>query len=54
LRILASVHAVGSGELESWGEIGVADPGAWSVVGSVARWGEIRVIDLGVWSAIGA
>ena len=50
-RILASVRAMGSGELESRGEIGVTDPGAWSAVASVAGWGEIGVADLGVFGA---
>ena len=52
--ILASMRAAGSGESESRGEIGVADPGAWSAVGSVAGWGEIGVADPGVWSTVGS
>ena len=48
--MLASMHAMGSSELESWGEIGVVDPDVWSIVGSVAGWGEIGVANLGFWS----
>jgi len=49
--ILASMRAMGSGESESWGEIGIADLGFWSAVRSVAGWGEIRVVDPGVLGA---
>ena len=42
------------GSVAGWGEIGVADPGVWSIVGGIARWGEIGVTDLGVWSIVGS
>ena len=48
---MASMRTAGSGELESRGKIRVADPGAWSAVGSVAGWGEIGVVDPGVFRA---
>ena len=41
-----------SRSVAGWGEIGVADLGVRSAVGSVARWGEIGVADPGVWSIV--
>ena len=49
---MVSMRAARLGESKSWGEIGVANPGFWSAVGSVAKWGEIGVANLGFWSAV--
>ena len=46
--ILASMRAVGSGESEPWGKIGVVDPGALERSQSIAGWGKLRVADPGI------